>query len=1040
MDSDRLLLRFDAWEARMRGHSTRPYRVSLEPEYRPLLGRERTHRGIIDDARTPGLFERIAPKKKRRERHGEPEPIPSPVPHEGLDETVELQLLVRPDTSVNEAMGAALLNSLAGAEHHLGFEILGLSDRIVVQLVCDEKDRLSVRGSLRAHAPEVKVVEARDYLWEKWQDEEHVGAIASFGLEDRVFHKLRSLNRIDSDPLSELVGKMEDLKQDEVLLLQVLFAPALAPWRKDIEEFVSSIEDVDGVLPLVKEKFSEPMFAAVVRIAALAESEEAALALVRSMAMALVSTTASSTNRLILLDPPKHSFEEEAKDLIARQTRRRGMLLSRSELQTLVRLPSASVHSAKLLRATTRTKAAPAMVQSKGLILGMNEHEEGTRPVALSVPQRLRHIHIVGSSGSGKSTLLLSMAMQDIEAGNGFAVLDPHGDLIEDILARIPEERTKDVLLLDPSDEEFPVGFNVLSAHSELERTLLSSDFVAIFRRLSSTTFGDQMVSVLGNAVLAMLESNQGGTLLDLRRFLIDKAFRARFLESVRDDEVVYYWQREFPLLKGLPHAPILTRLNTFLRPKVLRYMVAQRNDRLDFRAIMDGKKILLAKLSHGMIGEENAHLLGSLLVAKIAQATMSRQDEEAAKRMPFTLYLDEFHHFVTPSVAAILSGARKYALGLCLAHHEMRQLKSRSEEVASAVLSNAYTRIVFQVGDQDARTLAEGFSFFQAADLQNLGIGRAIARVERSDFDFNLRTVLPDAVTPKVRQARHEAVRRASRKSFATPRAEVEAGLKASSASEPQTAEQPASESKRTTRKAPQVPPDSSQPPLPGRGGTPHKYLQSLVKHLAEARGFIVSVEKTVLEGHGYVDVALERDDLSVACEISVTTRVTHEVANLTKCLAAGFNYAVLVSSDTRTLVNASSLIADSDRERIRFLTPDNLIAFLDSLAEHDTSPNALIEPPVQPRKTGNQGRLPIEASAATKRMLGTSEAAEYVGLAVQTLAKLRCTGDSPPFFKLGRQVVYEQKDLDEWLDARRRRSTSDSGRSLPDSRPRRS
>ena len=329
------------------------------------------------------------------------------------------------------------------------------------------------------------------------------------------------------------------------------------------------------------------------------------------------------------------------------------------------------------------------------------------------------------------------------------------------------------------------------------------------------------------------------------------------------DPEVVYYWEHEFPLVKGMPHASILTRLNTFLRPKVLRYMVAQRRDRLDFRAIMDGKKILLAKLSHGMIGEENAHLLGSLLVAKIAQATMSRQDEEAAKRMPFTLYIDEFQNFVTPSVAAVLSGARKYALGLCLAHHEMRQLKSRSEDVASAVLANAYTRIVFQVGDADARSLAEGFSYFQSADLQNLGIGHAVARIERSDFDFNLRTLLPPKIEPALAVARRNAVLSASRASYATPRAEVEAVL-AATHDDPSPTTKTASET--TPQKSEASPPSPEAPRLPGRGGAQHKYLQDLIGRLGRSAGDSpLSLEQVVLDGHGYVDVALEREGLSL-------------------------------------------------------------------------------------------------------------------------------------------------------------------------------
>lgn len=197
-------------------------------------------------------------------------------------------------------------------------------------------------------------------------------------------------------------------------------------------------------------------------------------------------------------------------------------------------------------------------------------------------------------------------------------------------------------------------------------------------------------------------------------------------------------------------------------------------------RGIMDGKKIVLARFSHGAIGEENAHLLGSLLVAKIAQAAMSRQDEDAAKRVPFFLYIDEFHHFVTPSISSILSGARKYGLGLVFAHQEMRQLKSRSEEVMSAVLGNVYTRILFRLGDQDARALADDLSFFEASDLQTLGIRNAIARVERPDFDFNLQTFPVSSVSDEVAAKQRREVLDASRARYGTPRTEVEARLEA--------------------------------------------------------------------------------------------------------------------------------------------------------------------------------------------------------------------------------------------------------------------
>ena len=388
----------------------------------------------------------------------------------------------------------------------------------------------------------------------------------------------------------------------------------------------------------------------------------------------------------------------------------------------------------------------------------------------------MRHMHVIGASGTGKSTLLLRMILQDIEGGNGVAVLDPHGDLIDQILGRIPEGRVHDVVLLDPSDEDHPVGFNILRAHSELEKTLLSSDLVAAFRRLS-TSWGDQMTSVLGNAILAFLESSEGGTLADLRRFLIETDFRARVLTKVRDPQVVYFWRKEFPLLSGRPQASIRTRLDTFLRPKLVRNVVCQKESGVDVGRVMNEGKILLIKLSQGAIGEENAQLLGTFLVSKIQQMAMARQETEESKRRPFYFYVDEFHNFATPSMAAILSGARKYRLGLILAHQQMRQL-GRDDEVASAVLSNPHTRICFRLGDSDAKHMADGFASFVAQDLQNLGIGEAICRVERAEYDFNIRTrVLPE-IGSQIASDRRRDVVAASREAYGTPSEKVEAAL----------------------------------------------------------------------------------------------------------------------------------------------------------------------------------------------------------------------------------------------------------------------
>ena len=258
---------------------------------------------------------------------------------------------------------------------------------------------------------------------------------------------------------------------------------------------------------------------------------------------------------------------------------------------------------------------------------------------------------------------------------------------------------------------------------------------------------------------------------------MIEKSFRDEFLKTVSDPSIVYYWNKEFPILKSTSIGPILTRLDSFLRPKLIRNMVAQ-NKSLDFEGIMDTKKILLIKLSQGLIGAENSYLLGTFMVSKLQQAAMARQAKAKVDRTNFYLYIDEFQNFITPSMSAILSGARKYHLGLILAHQDMQQLTKNDTELASSVVANAGTRICFRVGDTDAKKFEGNFSYFESYDLQNLDTGEAIIRIERPENDCNLKVIPYGELEPHTAKVNKDQVIEASRQSYGTPREDVEAFL----------------------------------------------------------------------------------------------------------------------------------------------------------------------------------------------------------------------------------------------------------------------
>lgn len=965
---------FSRWEERGRGWKLWPSPVELEPPFVPFQGYAPNMSQFADDGRRPnritsaltklGLF--VSKPEAPPPPEEEPEPEPESLERSDL---VELQLSLPRKLVARLGDMAPILRQLGQCREPIAFEILGTGERITVQFATAEFDAPTIRRQIKAHFPEIIIIENRDTLATTWcEAEDAERLVIEFGLGREFAYPLAKL---DTDPFVGLLAALEELALGEAGLFQVLFQPVENPWA---DHLLRAVTDITGkplfqnepeITQLAQEKIASPLFAAVVRIAVLAEDFERALGIARDMAGSLRLFGRMDGNELIPLRNDEYPFEAHVEDVVLRQSHRSGMILNAGELTGFVHVPTADVHSAKLGRQAVKTKAAPKPASS-GLLLGHNTHAGKTVEVRLSPDERSRHIHLLGASGSGKSTLLLNLIRQDIENGEGIAVLDPHGDLVDAVLGLVPERRMDDVVLLDPADETHSVGFNILSAHNELEKTLLASDLVAVFQRLS-TSWGDQMNSVLQNAIMAFLESREGGTLTELRRFLIESDFRKQFLKTVEDSEVLYYWQKGFPQLSGNKSiGPILTRLDGFLAPKPIRHMVSQRENRLDFADIMDNGKIFLAKLSLGQMGKENAFLLGSLLVGKFQEIAMSRQAQAAASRRPFTLLVDEFQNFITPSMAEILTGVRKYRLGLILAHQDLRQLE-RDREVAGAVLG-VHTRICFRLGDDDARKMADGFSSFDAHDLQNLNTGQAICRLERSDADFNLTVPLLESPDHDLAAQRREQATTRSREKYSILRSEVEAELRQRLALKTESDQPPKAETKKKADapvvSKPEPPPEEPsapeapkptpppEPPVPvaatpkspsetprdmGRGGAQHKAVQKRLKEAAESLGFRSVIEKPVLDGQGSVDLYLERAHQNIACEISFTTTIDHEVKNVIKCLKAGLPKVTIICVDKERLRKIAEAVAGSlgseMAARVEYFEPDPFIAHLKSL-----------------------------------------------------------------------------------------------------------
>jgi hypothetical protein len=979
---EQLTEQFHRWELRGRGWQVFREPVEPEPPFVPFNGHFLPATPIIDDGAKPtflsSLVQRLSEKLSTEkppapiEPYLEEEPEPTPLVRDSLVE-FQASLPDRLDVS-KEAFEQFLLN-LSLCREPLAFELIGTHKRVTTQFAAASSDAPLLRRQLQAFFPEAVFVPVENSLESAWNAATGDEMLAvEFGLEREFMLPLQSGKL---DPFIGIIGALAELQKGELGLFQVLWQPVRERWAESILE---SVMNRDGkpffvndpeLTSAAENKVARPLFAAVVRIMVCAHAFDRVLQLASDLAGSLRVFANPNGNALVPLHNEEYPFEEHIEDVLRRQTRRTGILLNSDELTGFVHIPSSAVRSPAFERQTAKTKAAPGIVRlDSGLLLGSNEHAGQSVEVRLSPELRMRHCHIIGATGTGKSTLLFNLIRQSIENGEGVAVLDPHGDLIERILGVIPQSRVNDVVLVDPADEEYAVGFNILSAHSNLEKNLLASDLVAVFERLS-TSWGDQMNSVLQNAILAFLESDQGGTIADLRRFLTETPYRSEFLKTVRDSEIVYYWQKSFPLLSGNKSiGSILTRLNTFLAQKPIRHMVSQPENKLDFAHIMDSGKILLAKLPEGLLGRENSYLLGTLLVSKFQQIAMSRQAQRIEARRMYSIFIDEFANFITPSMAEILSGARKYRIGLTLVHHELHQLQS-SPEVASAVMTHPYTRIVFRVGDDDAKKLAESFSHFDSKDLRNLEVGQSICRVERSDFDFNLTVPLPGEPDADAAKARREEVVTVSRGKYATPSADVEAMLTRSRTpppDEPPPASPPASpEPKPPVSPAPVVsePPTVAEPPklseIPkappakieakpsnvsaqvqrdlGRGGARHKAIQERLKTEAQQLGFQAEVEKQLAKGSNQAaDLLLQQGGLAIAVEITITTGVDHEFENVKKCLAAGLARVAVVSTSPRQLEEIAAAVqgglGSELAAKVSYHSPDDFIAQLRKLA----------------------------------------------------------------------------------------------------------
>ncbi|TSC62270.1 MAG: hypothetical protein Greene041614_556 [Parcubacteria group bacterium Greene0416_14] len=664
-------------------------------------------------------------------------------------------------------------------------------------------------------------------------NEEGAAAASSMTLAKSTAYPIKLYEHFDYDPLNVIINSFSKIERDgEGAALQLVFHPRGAldyadkykevikkiergvPVKKAVESTVTmggkishvlremvfgdeKSKDKDGMsrqptidqtaLEILREKIASPIVMSNIRLVTSAGNEQRAGEILSEMESAFNQFSHTGGNTL--------RFERLRKGALAQMLHQfsfrefntsRSLPFSIRELTTMVHFPPKGIKSSPHLKqAKAGTSSAPHEMPTEGTLLGVNTYRNVTTKAYMTKEDRVRHMYVIGQTGTGKTTLLKNMIAQDIAAGAGVCMIDPHGSDIVDILSYIPPERYGDVIYFDPAYTPRPMALNMLEYDARFpeQKTFVVNELFSIFDKLFDlkTTGGPIFEQYFRNASMLVIDDpNAGSTLLEVSRVLADKAFRDKKLAMCTNPIIVQFWREiatkaggESSLENMVPY--ITSKFDVFLSNDIMRPIIAQERSSFNFRRIMDEKKIFLVNLSKGRLGDINSRLIGLILVGKILMAALSRVDAIGSELSDFYLYLDEFQNITTDSIATILSEARKYRLSLNVAHQFIAQL---DEKIKNAVFGNVGSIAAFRVGAEDAEFLEKQFEpVFKANDLMNLDNRNAYLRMlinGKPAKPFNIETI-----APPVGYARQvESLKEVSYHLYGSDRAEIEAQI----------------------------------------------------------------------------------------------------------------------------------------------------------------------------------------------------------------------------------------------------------------------
>ncbi len=635
-----------------------------------------------------------------------------------------------------------LLHSIK--RERLSFEIAVRAKRIGFYVWVPTYLKSYIEEQIYAQYPTVHITEVEDYAAYRPADHYPVQLVTELKFVGHNALPIKTFQSFEVDPLAAITAALAKFSEDEEAWVQLLVKPAPSTWHKQSEHYVTGIKGGGlRTAGLMSALWKPPETAA--EGARLTDAQTTKTSGAQSKAQKLAFETCvrivyrgntSKQQAQLQMQSIIASYKQfnstylngfEAKKVLddpflvahyrSRAFNRGGFMCNIEEIATLYHLPHTNVETPFILWATSQTAEPPANLpiiapETEGLLSPMAATNFRGHNTMFGMPRsdRGRHLYIIGQTGTGKSGMLELLTISDIFSPYGFAVIDPHGDYAQSILRRIPAERAADVVYFNPADTDYPMGFNPLEIYDPKLKTHTCSELIGVIKRMFENSWGPRLEYILRYSILALLDY-PNATMLDITRILTEKKFRVEVLQYVVDPVVRNFWTIEFASwndkFMAEAVAPILNKVGAFTANPLVRNIIGQPKSSFNVRQIMDERKILIVNLSRGLVGEDNAALLGSLLVTKVQMAAMSRADIPGEERTPFYLYVDEFQNFATDSFATILSEARKYGLNLTVANQYTAQMM---QEVRDAVFGNVGSIICFRTSADDARLMLKYF------------------------------------------------------------------------------------------------------------------------------------------------------------------------------------------------------------------------------------------------------------------------------------------------------------------------------------------